>query len=357
MKICCIIGTRPQIIKQAALQFALEEYAQIACRLIHTQQHYDKNMSHVFFDDLDIAKPDYTLEVGSHSHATQTALMMQKLEPILIDEQPDYLIVYGDTNSTLAGTLVAAKLNIRIVHIEAGLRSHNMLMPEEVNRVITDRLAHLAFAPSESAMQQLMLEGLEEIAHLSGDIMKDLVRRYRDDIPLPPISALAYYYSTIHRPYNTDNQDRITEILHTLNELPIKVIFSLHPRTKAFLTVKHIDLDYFKNIHFISPVSYTENLAYINGAVALITDSGGMQKEAYWLQTRCVTIRSETEWIETLANDCNQLLFTDVNRLAEVLESECGSFEESLYGNGNAASYIIETLLADFKQLGPSQMS
>ncbi len=348
MKICCIIGTRPQIIKQAAFQNALREYPQIECLVIHTQQHYDQNMSQIFFADLDMAEPDYSLEVGSHSHATQTALMMQKLEPILLDEQPDYLIVYGDTNSTLAGTLVAAKLNVKIVHIEAGLRSHNMLMPEEVNRVITDRLAHLAFAPSQAAMDQLGHEGLSPVAHLSGDIMKDLVCRYLDHLADNRKSKTEYLYATIHRPYNTDDQDRILTLLQALNALPQRVIFSLHPRTKASMASAQIDLGEYDNVSFISPVSYTDNLSYIYHATALITDSGGMQKEAYWLEKKCITIRSETEWTETLANDCNQLIYADMSQLKDAVATPCGLFERSLYGNGDAATYILRTLVADW---------
>jgi len=347
MKICTIIGARPQIIKHTALEIALQAYDNIDHIVIHTGQHYDDNMNQIFFDDFRLTKPDYQLRIGSHSHAVQTAMMMKEIEIILQDTLPDYLILYGDTNSTLAGALVASKLHIKIAHIEAGLRSFNMQMPEEINRVITDRISNILFAPSSIAMEHLLDEGLSDKAYLSGDIMKDLISHYLIYAKETQRASYPYYYATIHRPYNTDIPARLIDIFISLNSLSHKVIFSLHPRTKALTQSQNIDLSQYQNITFIPPVGYFDNLNYVSEAHALITDSGGMQKEAYWLKTKCITIRSETEWTETLQNGCNHLVFDKLNELKSYTELDCGLFDESLYGDGKSAHYIISKMLED----------
>lgn len=344
MKLCTVIGARPQFIKHAALEFALSNQSNIEHIVIHTGQHYDDNMSAVFFTEFNLKKPNYMLDIRSHSHGKQTALMLMEIEKILIESKPDYLIVYGDTNSTLAGALAAKKLHIKVVHIEAGLRSFNMKMPEEVNRVMTDRISDILFAPSQIAMDHLKSEGLAEQSVLIGDIMKDMVAHARQKNLIKPNNSSDFYYATIHRPYNTDDVDRLQLIFETVNQLDKEVIFSLHPRTKHLAEKKEISLSQYSNIKFIDPVSYFDNLNYINDASALLTDSGGMQKEAYWLKTKCVTIRKETEWTETLQDGWNHLVFDDLNEIQVSLGKEPGLYDETLYGDGQAAIKILQHL-------------
>jgi len=335
MKLCTVIGARPQFIKHAALEFALSIEPNIEHIVIHTGQHYDDNMSAVFFTEFNLKKPDYMLDIRSHSHGKQTALMLMEIEQILLETKPDYLIVYGDTNSTLAGALAAKKLHIKVVHIEAGLRSFNMQMPEEVNRVMTDRISDILFAPSQVAMDHLQTEGLSEQSVLIGDM--DLINSKSDS---------DFYYATIHRPYNTDDVGRLQLIFKTLHNLDKRIIFSLHPRTKHLAAQKDISLSAYTNIEFIDPVPYFDNLNYVNDAAALLTDSGGMQKEAYWLKTKCVTIRKETEWTETLENGWNHLVFDDLDEIQISLKTKPGVYEESLYGDGQAARKILKYILA-----------
>lgn len=346
MKLCTVIGARPQFIKHAALEFALSNEEGIEHIVIHTGQHYDDNMSAVFFTEFNLKKPDYMLDIRSHSHGKQTALMLMEIEQILQETKPDFLIVYGDTNSTLAGALAAKKLHIKVVHIEAGLRSFNMKMPEEVNRVMTDRISDILFAPSKVAMDHLQNEGLADQSVLIGDIMKDMVEHAKQKDLINAKSNIHFYYATIHRPYNTDDVDRLRLIFNTLNNLDKRIIFSLHPRTKHLAAQKDISLAAYTNIEFIDPVPYFDNLNYVNDAAALLTDSGGMQKEAYWLKTKCVTIRKETEWTETLEDGWNHLVFDDLDEIKISLDTEPGAYDESLYGDGQAARKILEYILA-----------
>lgn len=350
MKICTVIGARPQFVKHAAFEYALSEYEDVEHHVIHTGQHYDENMSQIFFNEFELQQPDYMLQIGSHSHGKQTALMLIEIEKILAKIVPDYLVVYGDTNSTLAGALAAKKMGIKLVHVEAGLRSFNNDMPEEINRILTDRISDLRFVPSEDAMQHLKNEALLENSFVTGDIMKDLVHLTLRKELIRPIEHTNYYYTTIHRPYNTDDQKRLMDILTVLNQLDKDVIFSLHPRTRNLINNSAIDLTLYSNISFIEPVGYFDNLSYMYHAEALLTDSGGMQKEAYWLKKKCITIRTETEWTETLQNNCNVLVFDNLNLIKEKLKSPLGSFQENLYGSGFSAKEMIEIIFKDYKE-------
>ncbi|MFY7670045.1 non-hydrolyzing UDP-N-acetylglucosamine 2-epimerase [Tenacibaculum sp. MEBiC06402] len=344
MKIIAIIGARPQFIKHFPFEKASE--GKYLLKTIHTGQHYDENMSAVFFEQLGMRKPDFMLNVGSGSHGEQTAKMMIEIEKILLKEKPNGVVVYGDTNSTLAGALVASKIHVPVFHIEAGLRSFNKKMPEEINRVLTDHVSSCLFTPSKTATINLKKEGVVENVFEVGDIMKDLVFYVKNNNLLKDItSEESYYYATIHRPYNTDSTERLSYVLEVLNKLNEPVIMALHPRTRNTAKVFEIDLKNFDNIKFIEPQSYIDNLSYLYNSKGLITDSGGMQKEAYWLRKKCVTVRTETEWIETLKDDNNVLLFEDLTGLNNEIQKQCVIWDDSLYGNGFSSNTIAKKIL------------
>jgi UDP-GlcNAc3NAcA epimerase len=337
-KILSIIGARPQFIKHFPLELELRKEVELIS--LHTGQHYDDKMSNVFFEELAISRPNYLLTLLNSSHAGQTGEMLVAIEEVLIKEKPNAVLVYGDTNSTLAGSLAAAKLNIPIIHVEAGLRSFNKQMPEEINRIITDHLSSLLFCSSEVGAINLKKEGIINGVFLTGDLMKDaqynIMDKLQDAIPGN------YIYVTIHRPYNTDDIDRLLNILSTLNHIGKKIIFPVHPRTRKMLEKSNTILNQFKNISFIKPVGYIDSLRYQNNADCVITDSGGIQKEAYWFKTKCITLRSETEWTETLNGDWNQLIFNDLSQLTQAINTLPNEdlYNNNLYGNGNAAEQI-----------------
>lgn len=339
-----VIGARPQFIKAAPIEIALSKHPQIKHFSVHTGQHYDANMSDVFFNELKLAIPYANLNVGSGSHAKQTAAILEGMESVFLELKPDMLIVYGDTNSTLAAALCAAKLNIPIAHIEAGLRSYNREMPEEINRVLTDHISTLLFAPSNIAIQNLEKEGVFNATEI-GDVMLDMMQIATEQGKLPILSAGNYIYATLHRPYNTDSKQRLTNILQVLNQLNQKVIFPIHPRTRNIMNndyhLKEID---YPNIDFIEPQGYFNNMAYLNQSDCLITDSGGMQKEAYFFKKRCITIRSETEWVETLENNCNSMVWDNLDEIPLILSQPFGPFIDEIYGNGDAADKIIQAI-------------
>lgn len=351
-KIVAIIGARPQFIKHFPFEQAAKEVFNL--KTIHTGQHYDQNMSQVFFEELKMSKPDYMLQVGSRSHGIQTGQMMCEIEKIVLKEAPDAMVVYGDTNSTLAGALVASKLHIPVVHIEAGLRSFNREMPEEINRVLTDHVSELLCVPSELAKNNLSMEGMSNGVYIVGDIMKDLILNYTiNNLVKAPKIEEDYLYATIHRPYNTDKEERLQYVLENLNTLQQKVIFSIHPRTRNSMKNFGMEESSFGNIIFISPQSYFDNLSYLAYSKRLITDSGGMQKEAYWLKKQCITIRTETEWVETLKNGANVLLFDDLSQLRSAstnIKEE--TFDEQLYGNGDTAQRIVNLIIKMVNPVG-----
>ncbi|WP_118952455.1 non-hydrolyzing UDP-N-acetylglucosamine 2-epimerase [Taibaiella helva] len=341
-KIISVIGARPQFIKHASMQLQLQRY--FHSMTIHTGQHYDPNMSAVFFDELNIPRPDYLFDIGgSKPQSEQTGLMMTEIEKVCARELPDALLIYGDTNSTLAAALVAAKMHIPQIHIEAGLRSFNRAMPEEVNRIVADEFATLLFCPSSQAIQNLDREGISHDGiFLSGDVMCDTLYLVRNKIRRQ--LEIPYYFATVHRPYNTDEDARLTYLLKTLNGLKHKVVLPIHPRTVARMQSFGLSREQFSNILFIDPVSYVESISYQQYASCVITDSGGMQKEAYMLQRKCITLRSETEWTETLEHGWNTLLFHNLEHLQEEIDKPCGTYIADLYGKGNAAEEIVRII-------------
>ena len=286
--------------------------------LVHTGQHYDENMSAVFFAELDLPPPDINLEVGSGSHAQQTGQMLIRLETALLQQQPDAVMVYGDTNSTLAGSLASAKLNIPVVHIEAGLRSFDRTMPEEVNRVLTDHMSYVLFAPTEAAVENLAHEGITERVHLIGDIRVDLLQDMRAKAISRRGAILAaagiaegtdFALATIHRPSNTDDRERLHSIVKTMNDLELPVALPIHPRLQKMM--QRFDLKFSSNVHVIEPVGFLEMLALLDACRIVITDSGGLQKESYLLRRPTVTVRDSTEWVDTVEAGWNRLCSAD----------------------------------------------
>lgn len=343
-KFIAVIGARPQFIKHFPLDQAAK--GKVILKTIHTGQHYDEEMSQVFFDELGMSQPDFYLHTGGGNHGAQTGKMLKEIEEILIQEQPNAMIVYGDTNSTLAGALSAAKLHIPVVHIEAGIRSYNKKLPEEVNRILTDHVAEMFFVPTDKATECLNKEGITENIYNFGDIMKDVMDHVvkKDMLDKTPSEITEpYYYATIHRPYNTDEKARLEELLQVLNGLKNKVVFSIHPRTDAKMTEFNLSRDNYNNILFIKPQGYIKNLTFIKNSELVITDSGGIQKEAYWLKRKCITLRSETEWAETLENGWNQLCYENLESLNDMIEKPLGDYVP-LYAIENTSEKIIDLL-------------
>lgn len=363
MKIATIVGARPQFIKATMVSRALAAVTAAREILIHTGQHYDQKLSKSFFDDLDIPAPDHNLDVGSATHGVQTGKMLQRLEPLLADHRPDWVIVYGDTNSTLAGALTAAKLHLPIAHIEAGLRSFNRSMPEEINRIVTDHISDLLFAPAQMAVDNLQREGIApQQVHLVGDVMQDAAVYYAaldEDGQVAGRDPVGhngpYVLATVHRPENTDNPDRLTTIFDAFNQLAeeFPVILPLHPRTKVALEQNSIPNITHKNLQIIEPVGYLEMLRLERRAAAIVTDSGGLQKEAYFHRVPCVTLRDETEWTELLQWGCNRRI-SPISAAAIVQEIRAALQEgfptgtpADLYGDGKAAEKIARILVSD----------
>lgn len=311
MKIAQVVGARPQFIKLAPLsRLVREKHEEI---IIHSGQHYDIQMNDVFFQDMLIPAPNYNLDVGSGTQAQQTAEILEALEPVLIEEKPDWVLVYGDTNTTLAGALAAAKLGLKTAHIEAGLRSFNRSMPEELNRIVADHLSDLLFCPTEAAMNNLAKEGLAERAYLVGDIMTDslklgleMAKDNSDILNELTLNPGTFLLLTLHRPYNVDDPKLLSLILSGLNSLNKLIVFPVHPRTRNILC--QIEPDKFNNIRFIEPLSYLDFLTLMQASEMILTDSGGIQKEAYIIGKLCITLRPETEWIETVKTGWNILL-------------------------------------------------
>ena len=310
MRILSIVGARPQFIKLAPLSFYLAELHEEF--IVHTGQHYDYAMSEKIFIDLGIRKPDIHLGVGSGSHALQTGEMMISLEKTMIEKNPDVVIVFGDTNSTLAGALAASKLNIPIIHIEAGLRSYNRSMPEEINRIVADHVSKYLFAPTQTAVDILKKEGLEENTFFTGDIMVDTMKNNLE-IALQKSTVISdlklenkeYNLLTLHRNYNVDTADILEHLLNQMGELEEKIIFPVHPRTKKMLALSY---SVPSNVQMIEPQGYLDFIALEHSSKRIITDSGGIQKEAYILRKPCITLRTETEWVETVEEKWNLLI-------------------------------------------------
>ncbi len=345
MKIATIIGARPQFIKAATISRVIKSRTDIQEVLVHTGQHYDKNMSKVFFKQLQIPEPDYNLEVGSASHGKQTGQMLERIEKVLLKEKPDWVLTYGDTNSTVAGSLVAVKLHIPTAHVEAGLRSFNRKMPEEINRIATDHISDLLFAPTQNAINLLAKEGLTDRARFSGDVMYDSIvfysRLIEEKHRHPALDNLGdYYLSTIHRPENTDNPQRLQSIFSAFTELDKPVILPLHPRTKGMLE----NIKYGQNVKIIDPVGYLEMIYLLKHSSKVLTDSGGLQKEAYFMEKACITLRDQTEWIETLENNWNFIVAADKDRILEKIKVNNLGARSNAFGDGQAAQKIIDEI-------------
>ncbi len=344
MKIAQVVGARPQFVKLAPLSLLLRKHhAEI---IIHSGQHYDIQMNEVFFRDMLIPAPDYLLEVGSGSQAQQTGEIMMALEPVLEKEKPDLVIVYGDTNTTLAGALTAAKLGLKTVHVEAGLRSFTRSMPEEINRIVADHLGDILLVPTPLAMQNAAAEGLEAKCHLVGDIMVDSLKlglelAQQQSLILEELKLRAgdYYLLTLHRPYNVDDPERLCYILSGLNDLGRKVIFPVHPRTRNVLSC--FEVERFDAISYIEPQAYLDFIRLMQSAAAIITDSGGIQKEAYILKKPCITLRYETEWQETVEAGWNLLLpVNSTDFPSAITRFRVAETHPELYGSEVAAKII-----------------
>lgn len=356
-KIVTIIGARPQFIKASMVSKALND--DIEEIIVHTGQHYDKNMSDIFFEQLEIPKPKYNLGIGSGTHGKQTGEMLIKIEDVLLKEKPDFVMVYGDTNSTLAGALAASKLLIPVIHVEAGLRSYNRNMPEEQNRVLTDHISEVLICPTETAVENLKKEGITKNVYLTGDVMCDSVLYYSNlaekkinlnNIELIPIyekkNVNEWYLATIHRAENTMDDKNLTNILDVFDKLDKMVIFPVHPRIKAMVNRLN-EINNYQNIYFVEPVDYLTMLYLTKNACKVVTDSGGLQKECYILDTPCITIREQTEWVETLNNGYNVLAKPEKEELYnKIINSNINKNIQKIhyYGDGKAAKKINDII-------------
>jgi UDP-GlcNAc3NAcA epimerase len=349
MKIVSIVGARPQFIKAAAVSRVLRQrHREI---LVHTGQHYDYEMSGIFFERLDLPNPDLNLQVGSGSHGAQTGAMLKAIEEVVLAERPDYLLVYGDTNSTLAGALAASKLSVPVAHVEAGLRSFNRRMPEELNRVVADHLSELLLCPSATAVRNLAAEGITRNAHLVGDVMLDVLNWARERLAEKPEETLQrldlakrrYLLATVHRSENTDDLARLSQILDAFNSLDEPVVVPIHPRSRKVIAEARCRIE--SHVRLIDPVAYLDMVVLVGGARMVLTDSGGLQKEAYWLGVPCLTMRDETEWVETVKAGWNTIVGCDSAKIIEGVRSfvPSGSHPE-LYGDGFAAQKCVGLL-------------
>ncbi len=352
IKIVSIVGARPQFIKAVPVCRILRETMTEV--LVHTGQHYDENMSRIFFDDLGLPRPDYDLEVGSGSHAVQTGLMMERIERVLVDEKPNLVLVYGDTNSTLAGALAAAKLCVPIGHVEAGLRSYNRRMPEEINRLLADHCSELLFCPTDTARKNLEKEGITENVFLTGDVMYDVALEFGNvaDKQSRILTELGldktdYVLCTVHRAYSTDHRDHLSGIVDALMSTCDRIVFPVHPRTRAAL--ERYDLldrmEAAEHIVITQPVSYLDMIRLEKNAKKILTDSGGVQKEAYFYRVPCITLRDETEWVETTEDGWNVLVGTDTSKILQAIQTfSPASDQRFLFGDGKAAVKIGEII-------------
>ncbi len=349
MRVASVVGARPQFVKAAPVSAALRKQNQEI--LIHTGQHYDEGMSSAFFQALRIPEPDYNLGVGSGSHGAQTGKMLIEIEKVLDAERPEYVLTYGDTNSTLAASLAAVKLHLPLAHVEAGLRSHNRLMPEEVNRVVADHLSNLLFCPTQTAVDQLEAEGIRAGVHLVGDVMYDVAlaaaqeARHRDAIRRLGLTRKEYLLCTVHRPSNTDDRENLAAIMGALREAGRTVVFPVHPRTKKLLAERGLDRDLPESLVLTAPLDYLDFQCLLMEAAKVLTDSGGVQKEAYFFGVPCITLREETEWIETVEDGWNVLVGADKGEILTAIRSfnPTGTQNKS-FGDGRAAEWIVEIL-------------
>lgn len=359
IKVVTIVGARPQFIKAAAISRAIQKYSaeNISEIIVHTGQHYDENMSGIFFSELDIPAPAYNLEISGGSHGSMTGRMLEAIESVFQKEKPDWVLIYGDTNSTLAGALAAAKLHIPIAHIEAGLRSYNMRMPEEINRILSDRISSLLFCPTEIAVNNLKAEGITNGVSNVGDVMYDVALFYRNNA-LKKSKVLrnlgledkSYFLATCHRAENTDDPQRLREILKGLSALAtqLPIVLPIHPRTHKIISEQGLQ-KYLHGLIILEPIPFLDMVALEQSARAIITDSGGVQKEAFFYNVPCITIRDETEWVETVQLGWNMLVGASSSKIlaaaTEVLINNFSAKSDTPYGDGRAAEKIVARIL------------
>jgi UDP-N-acetylglucosamine 2-epimerase (non-hydrolysing) len=350
MKILSIVGARPQFIKCAPLSRELrKEHEEI---LIHTGQHYDHDMSDIFFEELNIPKPDYNLGIGSGNHGEQTGKMLIEIEKVLIKENPDLVLVYGDTNSTLAGALAAVKFRISVVHVEAGLRSVDRSMPEEINRVLTDHISDILFCPTQTAVDNLGKEGITQGVHLVGDVMLDalsynleVARKKSRIIEELGLEKKKYLVTTVHRPGNTDSIENMRSIIEAVGDSCMPLVFPVHPRTEKFLKEYGLIEKMPANVRLIKPLGYLDMLMLMANARKILTDSGGIQKEAYMLGVPCITLRENTEWVETLEGGWNELVGAEKEKISKAISNltPMGA-QRNVFGNSRASERILNIL-------------
>ena len=349
MKIASVVGARPQFIKAAPVSHEIRQHNEEI--LVHTGQHYDENMSEVFFDVLDIPRPDYNLGIGSGTHAWQTGEMMKALESVFEKERPEFVLVYGDTNSTLAGAIVASKMHLPLGHVEAGLRAYNRQHPEEINRIVADQLSSLLFAPTQTAVDNLSKEGITKGVHLVGDVMYDIAlqsaqaARARDIVSRLGLKKGDYLLVTLHRPPNVDDREVLAGIVEALVQADRTIVFPVHPRTKKNLEAFGLWDTLRARVRVIDPVDYLDFIALLMEASKVLTDSGGVQKEAYFFGIPCITLRDETEWIETVEDGWNALVGTDKPDILHAIAkfNPAGTKSKS-FGDGHAAEKIARIL-------------
>lgn len=351
MKILTIIGARPQFIKASVVSKAIAEHPSLKEVIIHTGQHFDSNMSDIFFAQLNIPKPDYQFDINSGSHGQMTGQMLIEIEKVILSEKPDRVLVYGDTNSTLAGALAAAKLHVPVAHIEAGLRSFNMNMPEEINRILTDQVSDILFCPTQTAIDNLACEGFEhkdiEVLNV-GDVMQDSALMFAELAFSPKDFASKddFVLTTFHRAENTDDSERLAAIVNALNKVHkniAKVVLPLHPRTRGAIANAGLKLD----VHIIEPVGYLEMIWLLKHSKLVLTDSGGVQKEAFFFGKACVTMRDQTEWVELVDAGANELVGANEDKIVSAVFRHIGRIIEDkhkLYGGGKAAGRIAGRL-------------
>lgn len=359
IRIITIVGARPQFVKAAMLSRAIsmrnKEGMSFEEKLIHTGQHYDENMSRVFFHEMGILKPTWQLHCGDHTHGAMTGQMLMDIEKILIDNQPDYVLVYGDTNSTLAGALAASKLHIPVVHVEAGLRSFNKAMPEEINRILTDHVSSILCCPTQTAVQNLHKENITKGVYHVGDIMYDAALLFGKEaeqrstiLQTLGLSPKEFLLCTVHRAENTDSQERLCQIAQAWTEIAAseRIVIPLHPRTRIYLEKYNLlaTLQQQSNILFTAPLGFLDMVMLERNARIILTDSGGIQKEAYFHKTPCITLREETEWTETIESGWNQLAGFHAKDIIKCLSTSNDRKEIQEYGDGNTAQKILDLL-------------
>lgn len=354
-KIVTVVGARPQFVKAAALSREIAKHADLQEVIVHTGQHFDEIMSQVFFDEMEIPKPAYQLAINSLSHGAMTGRMLEKIEEVLLIEKPDMLLVYGDTNSTLAGALAAKKLHIKVGHVEAGLRSFNIQMPEEVNRILTDRISNQLFCPTQTAVNNLMNEGYMHLSdaaiHLTGDVMQDAALYYAAKAEIKATTANQFIgqdfvLCTLHREENTNDLSRLRSIVSALEKIneTVKVVLPIHPRTRKIMEANNLAA----NLTIIDPVGYFDMLTLLKHCSLVMTDSGGLQKEAFFFQKFCITMRDQTEWVELINEQVNTLVGANAEAIQKAFDKyykKPFTSAANLYGGGEACAKIVAELV------------